>query len=71
MIVQVDKPDPKNVERFERLRRARRIVASTFFARHPHPADTARPISAPRAWLFAAWVALVTGAYFARMLGLW
>ena len=71
MIVQVDKPDPGNLERFDRLRRARRIVASTFFARDPQPADTAPPISAWRAWLFAGWVVLVTSAYFARMLGLW
>ena len=71
MIVQVHKPDPKNVERFDRLRRARRIVALTFFARDRQSGETTPPIAAWRAWLFAGWVVLVSGAYFARMLGLW
>ena len=51
------------------LRLARRLVASTFFRRDPQPGENAPPISFWRAWLYAAWVAIVIGVYFATLLG--
>ena len=34
----------------------------------PDPSDKAPPIPAWRAWLYVAWVVVVTGVYFASML---
>jgi len=52
------------------VRRARRLVASTFLQRQGDSADSAPPVAAWKAWLLAAWVVAVTLLYFAGMLGL-
>ena len=53
-----------------RLRRARQIVASAFFEKHPQLAGNAPPIPAWQAWLFVGWVVITTVVYFGTMLGL-
>ncbi len=52
------------------LRRARRKVASSFLERQSYPADDGPPVPIWQAWLFAAWVVVVTVAYAAAMAGL-
>jgi len=68
MIAPLGPMDPETTR--TRLRLARRIVAAAFFPHDADPAENAPPIPAWRAWLFTAWVVLVTGLYFATMLGL-
>ena len=70
MIAPLEQVDAETAETHRRLRLARRLVASTFFRHRPEPIENAPPISAWRAWGFAAWVVIVTGVYFATMLGL-
>jgi len=53
------------------VRRARRLVASTFLHGQADPADRAPPVAAWKSWLLAAWVVAVTLLYSAAMLGLW
>jgi len=54
--------------RLRRLRRAHRVVATTLLKKSRHPADTAASVSAWRAWLLTAWIALVITIYAAAML---
>ena len=70
MIAPLRRASTETIELRGRLRRARRVVASAFFNRDRKPPENAPPISAWRAWLFAGWVVIVTGAYFAATLGL-
>ena len=69
MIAPLDQMERKTSELHRHLRRARRLVASTFFSRKPAPTDDAPPVPAWQAWLFAAWAVFVTALYFATMLG--
>ena len=70
MIAPLDQMDAETVETRRRLKQARRLVASTLFKHRAEPTVPASPISAWSAWLFAGWVVIVTGIYFATMLGL-
>ena len=70
MIVPVRPPDPETSETRRRLRRARQLVAATFFKCHRRSADTAPSIPSWRAWVFTGWLILVTAVYFAEMAGL-
>ena len=69
MIVPVRPPDPETSETRRRLRRARQLVAATFF-KGRRSADTAPSIPSWRAWVFTGWLILVTAVYFAEMAGL-
>ena len=69
MIAPLGQGNTETVELRGRLSRARRLVASTFFQHHSEPSENAPPIPAWRAWIFAGWVVIVTGVYFATMLG--
>ena len=69
MIAPIDQMDTKTSELRRHLRRARRLVASTFFARKANPTDGAPPVPAWQAWIFVAWVVTITALYFAAMLG--
>ena len=69
MIAPLDQMDPKRAELRRRLRRARRLVAARFFHHDADPSDNAPPVPAWQAWVFAAWVVIVTAVYFATMLG--
>ena len=51
------------------VRRARRLVASSLLEQESHPACSTPPVATWKAWLFAAWVVVVTGFYFAHMFG--
>ena len=51
------------------MQHARHLVAATLLRRRSGPAEAVPPVPAWRAWLFAAWVVVVTGVYFAHMLG--
>lgn len=53
------------------MRHARRLVACTLLSEPSRPPEDAPPVAAWRAWVFAAWVALVTAVYAASMAGLW
>jgi len=70
MIAPLGRMDPETTRTRRRLRLARRLVASAFFPYDADPTGNAPPIPAWRAWLFTAWVVIVTGLYFATMLGL-
>ncbi len=71
MIAPIRQSDPETVEVRRRMKRARRVVASTLFSA-PAPAQApAPPIPAWQAWLFAGWVVVVAVAYCTSMLGLW
>ena len=52
------------------MHRARRLVASQLLSDGPDPSDNAPSVSRWRAWLFAAWVAVVVAVYLATMAGL-
>ncbi|OHB69790.1 MAG: hypothetical protein A2V70_00520 [Planctomycetes bacterium RBG_13_63_9] len=52
------------------LRRAHRIVASTFLKKQTPPTDNGPPIPAWQSWLFTGWVVLVVAIYSAYMIGL-
>ena len=54
----------------QRLRRARRRVAATFFQRRSLPGPSTPRVPAWRAWLLTAWVVTVVVLYFSSMLGL-
>jgi hypothetical protein len=69
MIAPLDQMDAATTETRRRLRLARRLVAVTFFARPLDSIEDAPAIASRRAWLFTAWVVIVTAAYFATMLG--
>jgi hypothetical protein len=69
MIAPLEQIDGEKAETRRRLRLARRLVAWTFLRHRPEPAAGAAPIAAWKAWVFAAWVAIVTGVYLATMLG--
>ena len=49
------------------VRRARRLAASSLLSQESPPARSTPPVAAWKAWLFAAWVVVVTGVYFAHM----
>ncbi len=66
----VDSEPSQTSEEAERLARARRIVAAALLDEPSEPAPTVRPIRAIWAWLFAGWVVLCVGMYFASMLNL-
>ncbi len=66
----VDSEPPPTSEAAERLARARRIAAAALLDEPTEPARAVRPIGAIWAWLFAGWVVLCVGTYFAIMLNL-
>jgi hypothetical protein len=53
------------------LRYARRLVASTLLRRRLPGWGNSAKIAAWKAWLFTAWVVVVTAVYGAYMLGWW
>ena len=61
--------EPETAEMSPTVRRARRIVGSLLPDRSESTAE-APPVSTWKAWLFAAWVAVVICVYFAFMAGL-
>ncbi len=69
MIAPLEQMDTQTAQTRQRLRLARRLVAWTFFQQRHTPAENGPPIPAWRAWLFTAWVVIVTTVYFATMLG--
>lgn len=69
MIAPLGQGNTDTVESRRRLSRARRLVAFTFFQYHSQRGENVPPIPAWRAWIFAGWVVMVTGWYFATMLG--
>ena len=66
----VDCEPPPTSEAAERLARARRIAAAALLDEPTEPPPTVRPIRPIWAWLFAVWVVLCVGTYFASMLNL-
>lgn len=60
---------PETAKMSPTVRRARRIVGSLLSDGSDSTAENP-PLSAWKAWLFAAWVAVVICAYFAFMAGL-
>jgi len=70
MIAPLPQTGPEKSAAGRHVRAARRLVASTFLPEQPRATDSAPSIPAWRAWLFAAWVLVVTAVYFAGMLGL-
>ncbi len=52
------------------LRRARRLVASSFLKQRSYPADEGAAVRPWQAWLFTLWVVVTTVAYAAAMAGL-
>lgn len=69
MIAPLRLPDATAAEEARRLREARRVVASALLGARDGAGDRPRRITAWKAWLFAIWVAVVTGMYLASMLG--
>jgi hypothetical protein len=69
LIAPLRSTDPEPTEAGWQLRRARRLVLAVLLKYAPERAEEGPPVSAWRAWLFAGWVAAVTGIYFAVMLG--
>ena len=69
MIAPLGRTDTETAAVRRRLQRAHQLIACTFLKHGLEPAEHAPPISAWRAWLFTAWVVIVTGVYFATMLG--
>lgn len=69
MIAPLRLPDPSAAEETCRLREARRVVAAALLGGPSDAADRPKPVAAWKAWLFAAWVVIATGAYLAAMLG--
>lgn len=69
MIAPLSQAGPKTARRRRRLRRAHRLVASTFFERPLERTRDVPPIPAWKAWAFAGWVVIVTTIYLATMLG--
>ena len=69
MIAPLDQMDAKTARLRRRLEQARRLVAATFFSHEANPTDNAPRVPAWQAWVFAAWVLVVTALYFATMLG--
>ncbi len=69
MIAPLDQASPKAARRRGRLRRARRLVASTLFEPHVDLGRDIPPIAVWRAWAFTGWLLIVTGIYLATMLG--
>jgi hypothetical protein len=70
MIAPLEQADAERAETRQRLRLARRFVASTFLGHRSEPGENAPPIAAWKAWAFAGWVVTVVVVYFATMLGL-
>ncbi len=70
MIARLEQFDVDTGRAGRQLELARRVVASAFYPLEGEPAEPAPPVRAWQAWLFAAWVVIVTGVYFATMLGL-
>jgi len=69
MIAPLGQGNTDTAESRRRLSRARRLVAFTLFQCHSQPSENVPPIPAWRAWVFAGWVVIATGVYFATMLG--
>ena len=70
MIAPLRLPEPHTGRRRRRLHEARRVVAAALLDPQPHSRERVPRIPAWRAWAFVAWVAVVTGLYFASMIGL-
>jgi len=70
MIAPLEQMDTETTQTRRRLRLARRLVASTFLQHGRKPTENGPAIPAWRAWVFTAWVVIVTGLYFGTMLGL-
>ena len=68
MIAPLRLPEPHTSEQGRRLHEAHQVVAAALLDPQPEPSDKAPPIPAWRAWLYVAWVVVVTGVYFASML---
>jgi len=52
------------------LRRAHRLLVSTFFREPDRTADIGQPIPAWKAWVFTAWLVGTVAIYLAHMLRL-
>jgi len=70
MIAPLRLPETHTSPQGRRLREARRVAAAALLDPQPQSSENAPGIPAWRAWLFVAWVAVVTGVYFASMIGL-
>ena len=70
MIAPLRLPEPHTSRRSRRLHEAHHVVAAALLDPQPESSEKIRRIPAWRAWLFVAWVAVVTGVYFASMIGL-
>ena len=60
---------PEACCRSAEMRRAHRLVASSLLTERSYPADGVPPVRRWKAWLFTGWVVVVTGVYFAYMIG--
>jgi len=69
MIAPLRETETATLETRQRLHRARQLIASTLLRPDPYPEESARPVAPWRAWLFAAWVVVVTAVYLAYMAG--
>jgi hypothetical protein len=69
MIAPLRLPDAVATEEDRRLDEARHVVAAALLESEPRPAERAPRIPAWKAWLFTAWVVVVTAFYSAAMIG--
>ena len=69
MIAPIRLDDPETTET-RRMRQARHLVASSLLAERRESVVDAPPVPRARAWLFSAWVVVVTVVYFAHLAGL-
>ena len=70
MIAPIKKSAPETGGKTRTLHSARRVAASVLLSAKTSNDQTASPVSAWRAWLFAAWAFAATATYFAYMLGI-
>jgi len=70
MIAPIRLVDPETAEARGRLRQARHLVASSLLEERRESVPDAPPVPGWRAWLFSAWVVVVTVMYFAHLVGL-
>jgi hypothetical protein len=70
MIAPLPGSQPPQLDESRPLEEARRWIASTFLRNRSSQDDHAAPVRPWKAWLFTAWVLIVTAVYFAGMFGL-